>query len=40
MKRLFPLNVKNIYPTCKIYNELCSCQESYIGESKRTMKTR
>ena len=40
VKSLFPLKDKNIYPACKIYHGLCSCQENYIDESKRNMATR
>ena len=33
-------DIKGIYPACKIYRGLCSCKESYIGESKCNIITR
>ena len=32
---LFPLKEKNPYPSCKIYEGICSCKENYVGETKR-----
>ena len=39
-RRFFPLKKKNPYPSCKIYEGVCSCKENYIGETKRNVITR
>ena len=31
---------KDPYPSCKIYERVCSCKENYIGETKRNVITR
>ena len=35
-----PLKEGNPYPSCKIYEGVCSCKENYIGETKRNVITR
>ena len=40
VKNLFNLKSKNPHPACKIYLGVCSCEESYIGETKRNVETR
>ena len=40
VRQLFPLKEKNPYPSCKIYEGVCSCKENYIGETKRNVITR
>ena len=39
-RKLFPLKEKNPYPSCKIYEGVCSCKENYVGETKRNVITR
>ena len=34
VRSFFPLEDKNLHPSCKIYYGLCSCGEDYIGETK------
>ena len=33
VRQIFPLRKKNPYPSCKIYEGVCSCKENYIGET-------
>ena len=40
VRQLFPLKKKNPYPSCKIYEGVCSCKENYVGETKRNVITR
>ena len=40
MRQLFPLKEKNPYPSSKIYEGICTCNETYIGETKRNVATR
>ena len=39
-RQLVPLKKKNPYPSCKIFEGVCSCKENYIGETKRNVMTR
>ena len=39
-RQLFPSKEKNPYPSCKIYEGVCSYKENYIGETKRNIITR
>ena len=40
VRQLFPLKEKNPYPSCKIYEGVCSCKENCIDETKRNVITR
>ena len=40
IKTLFSLKSKNPHPSCKIYEGICSCGSSYIGETKRNTEVR
>ena len=40
IKTLFSLKSKNPHPSCKIYEGICSCRSSYIGETKRNTEVR
>ena len=39
-KTLFPLKDRNNHPACKIYEGVCSCGSTYIGETKRNCEQR
>ena len=39
-KTLFPLKDRNTHPACKVYEGLCSCGVSYVGETKRNVEQR
>ena len=39
-KQLFKLKSSNPHPSCVIYEGVCSCQESYIGETVRNVEIR
>ena len=38
VKQLFKLKSRDPYPSCVIYEGVCSCQESYIGETVRNIE--
>ena len=40
VKQLFKLKGRNPHPSCVIYEGVCSCQESYIGETVRNIEIR
>ena len=40
IKSLFPLKDKLFHPSCKIYQGVCSCGVSYIGETERNVEVR
>ena len=40
VKKLLKLKSKNPHPSCVIYEDVCSCQESYIGETVRNVEIR
>ena len=40
VKQLFKLKSRNPHPSCVIYEGVCSCQESCIGETVRNVETR
>ena len=40
VKQLFKLKSRNPHPPCVIYEGVCSCQESYIGETVRNVEIR
>ena len=40
VKSLFPLKDRNLHLTCKIYKGICSCGETYIGETIRNVEER
>ena len=40
VKQLFKLKSRNPHPSCMIYEGICSCQESYIGETVRNVEIR
>ena len=37
---LFQLKDKSSHPSCRIYDENCSCGESYVGKTMRNVQTR
>ena len=39
-KSLFQLRDRNLHPSCKIYKGICSCGETYIGETIRNVEER
>ena len=39
VRQLFRLKEKYPYPSCKIYEAVCSCKENYICETKRNVVT-
>ena len=40
LKSLFPLKDKDLHPARKVYKGICSCESSYIGETKRNVEVR
>ena len=38
--KLFPLNDKNVYPPCQIYQGDYMCKNDYIGGTERKVVTR
>ena len=40
VKQLFKLKDRNPHPSCVIYEGVCSCGTSYIGETKRNVEVR
>ena len=40
VKSLFSLKSRNPHPACKVYEGVCSCGSSYIGETKRNVEVR
>ena len=40
VKTLFRIKDINPHPSCKIYEGVCSCNETYIGETKRNVEVR
>ena len=40
IKSLFSLKSRNPHPACKIYEGVCSCGSTYIGETKRNVELR
>ena len=40
VKSLFPLEDRNLHPSCKIYKGICSCGETYVGETIRNVEER
>ena len=40
VKQLFKLKSRNPHLSCVIYEDVCSCQESYIGETVRNVEIR
>ena len=40
IKTLFSLKSRNPHPACKIYEGVCSCGSTYIGETKRNVELR
>ena len=40
VKSLFPLEDRNLHPSCKINKGICSCGETYVGETIRNVKER
>ena len=35
VRQFFSLKEKNPYPSCKIYERVCSCKENYTGQTKQ-----
>ena len=40
MKQLFKLKSRNPHPACVIYEGVCVCEQSYIGETRRNVELR
>ena len=40
VKTLFKVKDKSLHQTCKIFKGVCSCDESYIGETIRNVEVR
>ena len=40
IRSLFSLKSRNPHPACKIYQGVCSCGSTYIGETKRNVELR
>ena len=40
LKSLFPLKDKDLHLACMIYKGICSCESTYVGESKRNVEVR
>ena len=40
LKSLFPLKDKDLHPACMIYKGICSCESTYVGETKRNVEVR
>ena len=40
VKSLFSLKDKDLHPACKIYKGICSCESTYVGETKRNVEVR
>ena len=40
MRTLFQLKDLSLHTSCEIYERICSCGESYIGETVRNVQTR
>ena len=38
VKSLFPLKKCNLHPSCRIYKGICSCRETYIGGTIRSVE--
>ena len=35
LKSLFTLKHNDLHPACKIYKNICSCESSYVSETKQ-----
>ena len=40
VKNLFRVKDKSLHQACKIYKDVCSCSESYMGETIRDVEVR
>ena len=40
VRNLFNLKDKNPYPACQIYKGTCSCDQTYVGETRRNVAVR
>ena len=40
VKQLFKLKSKNPHPSCVIYEGVCVCEQTYIGETRRNVELR
>ena len=40
IRPLFQLKDKSLHPSCKFYERICSCGESYVSETIRKGETR
>ena len=40
IKQLLKLKSRNAHPSCVIYEGVCSCEASYIGETGRNVEIR
>ena len=37
---VIPLKDKDLHPACKIYKGICSCESTYVGETKWNVEVR
>ena len=40
LKSLFSLKDKDLHPACKVYKGICSCESTYVSETKRNVEVR
>ena len=40
LKSLLSLKDKDVYPACKVYKGICSCESIYLGQKKRNVEVR
>ena len=40
LKSLLPIKDKDVHPACKIYKVICSCESTYVSETKRNVEVR
>ena len=40
VKRFFKLKSRNAHPACAIYDGVCICEQTYIGETRRNVELR
>ena len=40
LKSLFPLKDEDLHPACKVFKGICSCESTYVGQTKRNVEVR
>ena len=40
MRNLVRLKSKNHHPACVVYEDICTCEENYTGETKQNVEIR